>query len=401
MANNDANDFEALARQYWGAWGDAMRGAAPQQAAQSGAQGWQDALNAWAGSAGGAANPFGNVLDHFKTQNRDWFSQMQQVAAQFAGRDHSARDVVDAWKQALGMAGANPFPELLRSMRGPGLEGLEQWNEAAAPFLQNMRGEAASMLGMPAFGFTREHQERLKAMAQAQMRWQDSMSAYNALMSRSSQEAYARFETKLSEREEPGRQVGSARALFDLWIDAAEEAYAETALSLEYREAYGDIVNAQMQLRASLQAIAEQTAGVLGMPGRGELDSAHRKIAELERQLRRMQRKLDDDAATRSVSSPVVRTPAAGKGATVKQAASSVRKKPSKTVAKAGSRKTAGKATTKTATKATAKATTKAATKAATKATAKATSKAATKAASNVAKKATRAPARKPVSRKR
>ena len=290
MATNDANDFEALARQYWGAWGDAMRGAAPQQAAQSGAQGWQDAMNAWAGSAGGAASPFGNVLDHFKTQNRDWFAQMQQVAAQFAGRDHSAQDVAQAWKQVLGAAGANPFPELFRSMRGPGLEGLEQWNEAAAPWLQGMRGEAAATLGMPAFGFTREHQERLQAMAQAQMRWQDTLAAYNDLMSKSSNEAYARFESKLAEREEPGRQISSARALFDLWIDAAEEAYAETALSLEYRQAYGAMVNAQMQLRATLQGIAEQTAGMLGMPGRGELDSAHRKIAELERLVRRNQR---------------------------------------------------------------------------------------------------------------
>ena len=298
MATNDANDFEALARQYWGAWGDAMRGAAPQQAAQSGAQGWQDAMNAWAGSAGGAASPFGNVLDHFKTQNRDWFAQMQQVAAQFAGRDHSAQDVAQAWKQALGAAGANPFPELFRSMRGPGLEGLEQWNEAAAPWLKGMRGEAAATLGMPAFGFTREHQERLQAMAQAQMRWQDTLAAYNDLMSKSSNEAYARFESKLAEREEPGRQISSARALFDLWIDAAEEAYAETALSLEYRQAYGAMVNAQMQLRATVQGIAEQTAGMLGMPGRGELDSAHRKIAELERLVRRNQRAPSDSVST-------------------------------------------------------------------------------------------------------
>ena len=334
MANNDAKDFEALARQYWGAWGDAMRGAAPQQAAQSGAQGWQDAMNAWAGSAGGAANPFGNVLDHFKSQNHDWYAQMQQVAAQFAGRDHSPQDVAQAWKQALGMAGANPFPQLFSSMRGPGLEGLEQWNEAAAPWLQGVRGEATSMLGMPAFGFTREHQERMQAMAQAQLRWQDSMGVYNALMAKSSQAAYARFESKLAEREEPGRQIGSARALFDLWIDAAEEAYAETALSLEYRQAYGAMVNAQMQLRASLQAIAEQTAGVLGLPGRGELDSAHRKIAELERQLRRMLRKADDEAASPPASKVAVRKVPATKAAPTKQAARPAAKKTSTKFAK-------------------------------------------------------------------
>ncbi len=363
MANNDANDFEALARQYWGAWGEAMRGAAPKQAAQSGAQGWQDAMNAWASSAGGAANPFGNVLGHFKSQNHDWYAQMQQVAAQFAGRDHNPQDVVQAWKQALGMAGANPFPQLFSGMRGPGLEGLEQWNEAAAPWLQGMRGEASSMLGTPAFGFTREHQERMQAVAQAQLRWQDSMGAYNALMAKSSQAAYARFESKLAEREEPGRQIGSARALFDLWIDAAEEAYAETALSLEYRQAYGVMVNAQMQLRAAVQAIAEQTAGTLGMPGRGELDSAHRKIAELERQLRRMQRNADDPVASPTATKPAVRKAPSTKAAPLKQAARPAAKK---TATKSAKKVAAQKA-----------------------------------ARPPVQKKAVKAPARKPASRKR
>lgn len=343
MASNDANEFEALARQYWGAWGDAMRSAAPQQAAQSGAQGWQDALNAWSGSLGGAANPFGNVLDHFKIQQGGWFAQMQQVAAQFAGRNHSPQDVVQAWKQALGTAGANPFPHLFNSMRGPGLEGLEQWTEAAAPWLQGMRGEAGSMLGMPAFGFTREHQERLQAVAQAQMRWQESLSAYNELMAKSSQEAYSRFETKLMEHEEPGRQIGSARALFDLWIDAAEEAYAESALSLEYRKAYGAMVNAQMQLRASLQAIAEQTAGTLGLPGRVELDSAHRKIAELERQLRRMQRKSEDDSAAPAATKPAARKAAPPKRASVKPAKAMAGKKVAKPLAKKGTKAPARK----------------------------------------------------------
>lgn len=282
-----ADDFEALARQYWGMWGDALRGIAPQAGADAGMQGFRDALSAWTNAASRGQGGFDNVLGHFNRQNGDWFAQMQQVAAQFAGREHGAQDVAKAWKRALG---GNPFQGLFHGMRGPGLEGLEQWSEAAAPWLQNVRNEAGGVLGMPAFGFAREHQERLQAQAQAQLRWQDALAAYNALMATTSQDAYARFEAKLAEREEPGRQVGSVRALFDLWVDAAEEAYADTALSTEYRKAYGELVNAQMQLRATTQAIAEQTANMLGMPGRTELDSAHRKIAELERQLRRMQR---------------------------------------------------------------------------------------------------------------
>lgn len=330
-----SDDFEALARRYWGMWGDAMRGLATQAGADAGMQGFRDALGAWSGAAGGSG--FDNVLGHFNRQNGDWFAQMQQVAARFAGRDHDARDVAQAWQQALG---GNPFEGLFQGMRGPGLEGLEQWNEAAAPWLHAIRNEAAGTLGLPAFGFTREHQERLQAQAQALLRWQEALAAYNALMAKTSQDAYGRFESKLAEREEPGRQIDSVRGLFDLWVDAAEEAYGQTALSPDYRKAYGELVNAQMQLRAATQAIAEQTANLLGMPSRTELDSAHRKIAELERMVRRMQRKDDvDDAAPR---------PTAAKPKPTKRAAQAPGKKP---VAKKAAAKPAAKKATANATK--------------------------------------------------
>jgi class III poly(R)-hydroxyalkanoic acid synthase PhaE subunit len=338
-----SGDFEALARQYWGAWGDALRGAAPQSGMDAGLQGLRDALGAWTKAASGGQGGFDNVLGHFNRQNGDWFGQMQQLAAQFSGRDHSAQDVSRAWQQMLG---GNPFQGLFQGMRGPGLEGLEQWSEAAAPWLQNLRNEAASTLGMPAFGFAREHQERLQALAQAQLRWQDALAAYNALMAKTSQDAYARFESKLAERKEPGRQLGSVRALFDLWVDAAEEAYAQVALSPEYRKAYGERVNAQMQLRAGTQAIAEQTANLLGMPSRTELDSAHRKIAELERQLRRMQRKAEEGGSV---------SPAPAKSASPPKPASKAVKKPAKQAmkqaAKPAGKKTAGKAVKQAATR--------------------------------------------------
>ena len=159
-----------------------------------------------------------------------------------------------------------------------------------------------SWLSMPAFGLGREHQERLQTLARAQFDYQEKTSAYNALMMKAGQNAFERFEAKLGEREEPGRQLASARALFDLWIDAAEEAYAEIALSPEFRSAYGALVNAQMRLRSGIQREVELACGMFGMPTRSEMDAAHRKVAELERQLRRLR---DANAPARA-SAPTV-----------------------------------------------------------------------------------------------
>lgn len=311
-------DFEALGRQYWNAWGEALRAASGQPAAPPGMQQWHDAVDWWSKLAHGGRTEANDTVERFNAQARHWFGQMQQVAAQFAGQDNGARQITDAWKQALGAAGENPFPEIFRAMRGHGQQGLDQWVEDASPYLEAWRREGASWLSMPAFGIGREHQERLQALAQAQVDYQEKNSAYNALMLKASQHAFELFEAKLSEREEPGRQLTSARALFDLWIDAAEESYAQIALSQEFRQVYGALVNAQMRLRSGIQRQVELACGQFGMPTRTEVDAAHRKIAELERQLRRLR-----DAAPRPV-----RAAAPPPAASARKPAAKKKKKP-------------------------------------------------------------------------
>ena len=246
-------DFEALARQYWNAWGEGMRGAVPAETAQAGLQAWHEAIDWWTKLAHGGRAEADEAVERFNSQARGWYGLMQQLAARFAGQDATASDIANAWKQALGAAGENPFPEMFRAMRGQGLQGLDQWIEEASPFLEAWRREGAAWLGLPAFGFAREHQERWQQLAQAQLDYQQQTSAYNALMLKAAQGAFEVFEAKLAERSEPGRQLKSARALFDLWIDAAEEAYAQVALSPEFRKVYGDLVNAQMRVRAGVQ----------------------------------------------------------------------------------------------------------------------------------------------------
>jgi len=320
-----ASDFESLARQYWSAWGETLRRAAPAGTGQ--VPDWKDAVDWWSKLAHGGRTEANDAVERFNRQARDWFGQMQQVAAQFAGQDAGAADIAAEWKRALGAAGENPFPEMFRAMRGNGARGLEQWIEDASPWLDSMRREAGGWLGVPAFGLGREHQERVQKLAQAQLDLQQHEAAYNALMLKSLQRAHELFESKLAEREEPGRQLKSARELFDLWIDAAEEAYADIALSPEFRDVYGALVNAQMRLRAGVQKEVELAGAMVGMPTRTEIDAAHRRIAELERALRRMRdarpepKREPPRREPEASAKPVVKKPAAKKSTAKKPAA--------------------------------------------------------------------------------
>lgn len=339
-------DFEQLAQRYWTAWSDTMRQAASgggQAGAQAGMQAWHDAVDWWTRQAHGNRAGVNDAVERFNTQARAWLGQMQQIAAQFAGRDSAARDIARAWRESLGATGENPFPEMFRTMRGHGLKGLDQWIEDASPYLDATLREGKAWLGLPAFGVGREHQERLQQLAQAQLEYQQANSAYNALMLKASQSAFEIFEDKLVEHEEPGRQIESPRALFDLWVDAAEEAYAEIALSQEFRKVYAELANAQMRLRAGIQAQIEQASRLFDLPTRSELDGAHRKIVELERAVRRLRDAVAPGQGGPPAPAQPSPRPAARKAAKKASNKTAPTKPPAKKAAKKAAKKTVAK----------------------------------------------------------
>jgi len=294
--------LEALAREFWSQWGDFARKSGAQ--APTGMPGWQEAVNWWSQLAHGGREEANAVVDQFNKQGAHWFGLMQSVASQFAGQESSAADVARAWQRAVGAQGENPFPEMFRGLRGRGLAGLEQWVEDASPFLDAWRKEATSVLGMPTFGLMREHQERWQTLQKAQLATRQSQGAYQALLVKVGQRAFELFEGKLEAQAEPGRGVQSARALFDLWIDAAEEGYAEIALSPEFRRVYGQMVNDQMRLRKAVQDEVERVGALFGLPGRSEVDASHRKLHAVEKELRALKRQMAELLEGRAAPAP-------------------------------------------------------------------------------------------------
>ena len=193
----------------------------------------------------------------------------------------------------MSMPFGNPLGDALRDVAGKSAKGFEQMMQSFAPMMPTLQNvgfdaarEAKSWLRVPAFGFMREHQEHYQKMAAAMLDYQEQNARYNALIMRSSQRGFELFEGKLAAHEEPSRQIDSLRALYDLWVDAAEEAYAEIAMSPEFREVYGNLVNAQMRVRSAIQQEAERVATDFGMPTRTELDSIGQRLHELRRELR-------------------------------------------------------------------------------------------------------------------
>ncbi|HEY4143797.1 poly(R)-hydroxyalkanoic acid synthase subunit PhaE [Pinirhizobacter sp.] len=75
------------------------------------------------------------------------------------------------------------------------------------------------------------------------------------------------------------------RQLYDAWVEVAEEAYNNAALSEEFREAYGGLANAQVRVRTLQQDQFSRVGEQMGLPGRGDLEALSRSIQDMRREI--------------------------------------------------------------------------------------------------------------------
>jgi class III poly(R)-hydroxyalkanoic acid synthase PhaE subunit len=285
-----STDWQAMSRQYWDAWSDATRKVFGGQATDAFAPGkmpWHEGLEQWSRlfDAGKAGNTQSETVERLLAGARSYFALLQSMAEKGPQGNAGPQDWSGAMRNAFNFPGAdvafidNPLARAMRELAGQGARGFEQMMEGVQPAMR----EARALLDTPAFGYAREHQEHYQRMAKAMLDYQHEFNRYNALISRASRRAFEVFEDKLAERDEPGRQIETVRGLYDLWVDAAEDAYAEVALSEEFREVYGALVNAQMRVRKHMQREVEKVSNDLGIPTRTEIDSIGKRVHALHR----------------------------------------------------------------------------------------------------------------------
>ena len=279
--------WQALSRQYLGAW----QHAAHPPAAQSTAA-WPDGFEQWSRLFASGAGSQSETVERLIDSARSYAAFMQSM---LAATNANARAPGVSWTDALrsGFAAGggqglfdHPAARAWQGMTGQGDTRFAQLMTGLHAPPPADFSDLKSWLGLPAFGYLREHQERYQKAAVAWVDYQEQMGRYSALMQKATQRGFELFEGKLAEREQPGRQIESLRALYDLWVDAAEEGYAGIALSAEFREVYGALVNAQMRVRAQIQTEIERAGADLGMPTRSEINSIGKRLHALRREVR-------------------------------------------------------------------------------------------------------------------
>lgn len=275
MADRNDQSFETfqdLSRAFWEQWVETGLKAF-ESGSEVASKAWGEAAEAWHSWLPDHAMPGpGHVMESLARQGRAFLELGQSVAG--ARGNGGWSEWLDGWTDFA--TGANAVNAGAFGLPGEALEGLSPPGGALDP---------SALLSMPALGYFREHQSAQQELARAHVAYQQANARYNALIEKALREAANRFRDKLAAAEEPGQQITSLRALYDLWVDAAEEAYEEIAFTQEFRSAYGSLVNELMRLRQAWTRVTEPVLQACGVPTRGELDAATRQIHELRREI--------------------------------------------------------------------------------------------------------------------
>ena len=269
QASDVLKDYQALAQQSWDAWTRYLQ----QQAAAPYAQ-------------PGAAHAGGEDLWARSMAALKGYNEWMQGAVG-SGLGQGPADWQQAMQNLFSSMGGQPFAHAFASIDSEAARSFMQlWQSWLQSGQSGVAGMKFDVEHFAAFGYTRERQLQQQALAAAMQEYLEWAGKYQALIQRANGEGMERLQATLANWTDSTRQVDSLKALYDLWVDGAEDAYAKLALSEEFRHVYGEMVNAQSRLRQLQQEQLEAMCRELGMPTRSEVSALGKRLHELRREVR-------------------------------------------------------------------------------------------------------------------
>jgi polyhydroxyalkanoate synthase subunit PhaE len=301
-------------QKFWQSWGE-MSKTAMQRSGQW--PQWGDALDLWWKNISSMSPPQNReMIERFIEQGKQYFSFNEQFAKAFKNMSQAKAGPEEwraFWDQALG----NMRDNMAKLAGGKlpafsGFDPLAQWQKAAAamgvsgqwleglPLMQgggDWQAQMQKILGMPGVGYTREWQEDIQKMTSLWLEHQKAHQEYVEIFTHVGLNTITRLQNKLTNLSGSENPVSTLREVYDLWVDAAEDAYAEMANTEEYALANARLVNSLMAYKQKARAILDEMMAMMNMPTRRELNSVHKRLHDMKKENRR--NNSNSDAALR------------------------------------------------------------------------------------------------------
>ncbi len=301
-------EWQNLQQQYIDALSSLNPDLTPSSSSSSGLQGWNEALDHWQKSVEQflppeGASVFGNILH----QTRLYYS----MADDFAGmlRDISRTDQhTEDWREVMSghlgrmkaqfdacETGHRAWSTLSPLFRPALLEGWRKLANSMSifpedifenPIHDEIEKLQQRLSAIPGIGPTREFQAKLACAHRLWKQYEQRYRDYHSTLSQLGKLALDRLEQKIVRLAEAGNKITSLRQIYNLWVDANEEVFAEFALNDDYARLYAELVNALMHYRQKCNAIIDDILGNLNMPTGAGMQTVYKRQQQMRQALR-------------------------------------------------------------------------------------------------------------------
>jgi class III poly(R)-hydroxyalkanoic acid synthase PhaE subunit len=314
-----------MQRHYWNAWADMARaasGVTHDQSFGASSAPWVQGLDLWSKMLGPVTPPESRTwVDKLQEMNKGYLNMGKALFDNYSAAQHSGKDPGQWWEsfnQYLSKM-QEQMADQFRSSKDPWagfatLWGLpaDTWKRLSSAW-STMPGDAEKAfrdidglnqpglaplahewLSTPTLGYTRESQEEGQRLAQLWLQYGQAVKTYGDLLLRVITRSGELLKEKMTGLMTKGETPESLRACYDLWVDCGEEAHAEISTSEPFIKAQARMTNAMMAVKRQEQKIVDEMLGALNMPTRRELDTSHRRLHQLHRQVWQLQKTLED-----------------------------------------------------------------------------------------------------------
>lgn len=150
------------------------------------------------------------------------------------------------------------------------------------------------LLTLPTWGYTREWQHKWQEGIKHWRTFQTAQQEYSEVLNKISLRSVELLREKAGEfakNLETPTTPKNMRAIYDLWVECGEQAYAEFVRTEEYIQAHANVINSLMACKHYEQEMTDELLSALNMPTRRELDTFSLRMQQMRRELKILQAK--------------------------------------------------------------------------------------------------------------
>jgi class III poly(R)-hydroxyalkanoic acid synthase PhaE subunit len=213
-------------------------------------------------------------------------AQMKETLAKLSMGALSPGGMLGAWELPLDnwrrtVSSLSIFPgDFLKSFKRDGVQ---------LPGADAFQEHIERILSVPSVGYTREWQEQIQQAGKLWLEYQQAQEEYAEIFRRLGTHTVDRFGEKLRELSQKGNAITGLKAFYDLWVDCAEDVYAELTGTDDYAKLNARLVNTLMAWKRHGHQMVDEMLDALSMPTREEVDTLHKRMQQLRRETKNLQ----------------------------------------------------------------------------------------------------------------